>query len=850
MAVRVLNYCGADFFQVNQDRSVEKISKTIYGKNKQILWDRFNIRFDDSMVLDRFIQVLKDNKVKNEFIVKYKNRPGVLATNQIVHITFNCGVSRYDTIDGKRKRIGKRIYNVAKVREILYRDGFDIDGVHYVRWMRSSSNARVGNCYFIAEKWLNAMNKFSDFNIDLSKEQTLAAVEAYRSLVMSNQIGKVHIEPKNILLIEDRTSTFTDTVMLTTSIDGKLVTEPKEVEVENKIFDGQSLMDKSMFPEEYQDKGMLLLRHKAFKSCCFNTNIQQWFKDNGITDISQLNGKHTADATLEDIKLITTKSSIKYAKFGSKDNWFEEWCALIVQHKTNAEFGIVKYEKPTKYYDGKYVRTHYQLLNTLDVDAEDLRELIQPTIKQMQSMIDDPAVVYDYCKDNMTEGANTNTEFVFNMLSANWEFSLTDIYQRKVAAIINNIKDELKIGRVLVPGNYSTLLSCPIEMLKEAIGRFDGTSNIGVGNIVSTAFEPKELLACRSPHICAGNIYIPTNVRNDLVEKYVNLTDNIVVINTINENLMMRLSGADFDSDTILIVDEPILIKAAKKDYGKFLVPTTDIEPKKHDQAYTPENLAELDYKTSKNLIGQIVNQSQKLNSTLWEMYRLGEDVDDIYRDICTLSILSGIEIDKAKKDFTGMVNSGAELDQIRQKRENKYPVFFRVLDRKKHTSRSNYKQFDTTLDRLYGEVSKLRISFKTQGIPINMIFNKDIHPRGTVNTKLLDKFDNLCRIRQSRVIQIQSDNSFDKSDKIAKLAEVRQEFYDDIEQELPKLKFINIPTIREIFKRYGFKEKHLCRIEEENKVKKERYIADFELEALIKVGATHLPELIQKRVA
>lgn len=45
----------------------------------------------------------------------------------------------------------------------------------------------------------------------------------------------------------------------------------------------------------------------------------------------------------KDIKLITTPSSIKYNKFGS-DNWFEEWCSMI-----NKQFGIVKYEKPTKH---------------------------------------------------------------------------------------------------------------------------------------------------------------------------------------------------------------------------------------------------------------------------------------------------------------------------------------------------------------------------------------------------------------------------------------------------------------------------------------------------------------------
>ncbi len=57
-----------------------------------------------------------------------------------------------------------------------------------------------------------------------------------------------------------------------------------------------------------REHGMLLLRARFFKSCCFNANIQQWFADNGITDVGQLNGETKAKRIEEDIKLITTPS--------------------------------------------------------------------------------------------------------------------------------------------------------------------------------------------------------------------------------------------------------------------------------------------------------------------------------------------------------------------------------------------------------------------------------------------------------------------------------------------------------------------------------------------------------------
>ena len=102
---------------------------------------------------------------------------------------------------------------------------------------------------------------------------------------------------------------------------------------------------------------MLLLRNRFFKSCCFHTNIQQFFADNNITGINQLNGK-TFAKDIADIKLSTNPSSIKYLKYGSFEQWIEN---------LDPTFGIVKFDKPPQFFMGEMVQTHYQLLNTLEV---------------------------------------------------------------------------------------------------------------------------------------------------------------------------------------------------------------------------------------------------------------------------------------------------------------------------------------------------------------------------------------------------------------------------------------------------------------------------------------------------
>lgn len=54
-----------------------------------------------------------------------------------------------------------------------------------------------------------------------------------------------------------------------------------------------------------------------------------------------------------------------------------------------------------------------------------------------------------------------------------------------------------------------------------------------------------DILGSRSPHINQGNILVTRNIECKTIDKYFNLTNNIICINSINENILERLSGAD-----------------------------------------------------------------------------------------------------------------------------------------------------------------------------------------------------------------------------------------------------------------------------------------------------------------
>ena len=663
----------------------------------------------------------------------------------------------------------KTIINNAELRKELYSNGFVCDGVEYCRMKRSSGSARVGKCLFVDKNLYKKIFQFSAKGLDIKEGQEidLAAFESYISLPSSSIIGTIKICPENILVIDDYESSFNEDVIKTYNRNGVLITEEDNCNIKNSIWDGQSLMDISLFGE-YSNYGMVLLRNLMFKSCCFNCNLQQWFKDNNITDVSQLNG-YTRATKIEDVKLITTPNSIKYLKFSTLDKWLDN---------IYSDFGVVKHDKKTHFFHGKLVQTHYQLINTLQLSMDEMKEFLKPSLDFAQMLRDNPAVVREYIKypeiDTfipLTSPLKSKSDIVYNLIATNENFINTKYYQEFLQDLLRCYYKNLKCGHVYVNGNYSTLLGNPIEMLQQSIGRFNGGSQIGIGNIHNIRFEyGKELLGSRSPHVTCSNIWIANNAENKLIDCYMNLTEEIVCINSIGENVLQRLSGCDFDSDSILLTDNEVLLRAAKRNYNLFKTPNCAVKANKLKRYYTSEHQADLDIKTSVNLIGAVINLSQELNSLFWDRLYNGstyEKEKELYFDICQLNALSGIEIDKAKKEFD--VNTSKELDKLRQKYEpflreydenelgeaikgkKKMPHFFAHISRQKgyyNPQKKNYCKYHTSMDYLQTIINGFRVKnpYKKNYLPFSAILNGENFRSSNVNQKQINKIYSLIK--------------------------------------------------------------------------------------------------------
>ena len=362
---------------------------------------------------------------------------------------------------------------------------------------------------------------------------------------------------------------------------------------------------------------------------------------------------------------------------------------------------------------------------------------------------------YPYNNSEITSLSSKN-EIIFKLLGINANFAKTKLYYDFRNDLIRSLLRDLKQGHILINGNYSTLLGNGYEMLQHSIGIFKGKSILGKGNIHSKKFDyNKTILGSRSPHICSGNILLATNVASEEIDKYFELSNEVVYINAIGENIQQRLNGCDYDSDSILLTDNPMFIDAAQKNYYKFKLPTCFVSAKKIRRYYTSLQKADLDVKTSVNKIGEVVNLSQYLNSIYWQKVHDGCSFDDnkqLYGDICKLAVLSNIEIDKAKKEYEIDINK--EINIIKEKykiienvklkngndtKKTVKPIFFKMITLENGYELNNnhlYKYFDTPMDYIQKCIKQFTFRKRRKQtdtvIPFSQIVKPVVVPNGS----------------------------------------------------------------------------------------------------------------------
>ncbi len=691
------------------------------------------------------------------------------------------------------------------MRGCLYDNGFDClskkgERIHYVRYKRSAGMGRENKCIFIREdmqkkmlKWGTLTDKYPSTNKLLKKYKVtlnddMVSAEAYGALSLSSLEEMLHLDISNILFMKDVCCEIhAKGTEVKTDADGNIKTEVRTDRVENNLFDGEALLDESVFEEcGRKSKGMMLLRNRYFKSCAFNTKLQQWFTDNEITDISQLNGI-TLATDISQIKMIVTESSLKFCKmlesavddFEAKVRFWAEWLG-----DDGCNFGIVKSEKPTHYLGGSLVRTNYQMLNTLNLSDENAKQLLQPMTDLKNSIRNDSNffrcfLPEFYNRNDDTEDTDDEIEYydekkqpdiygykdqlVGSILEVCPDFSKTRMYQNFRSDRISRINDDIKRGRLLVHGTNAVLFGNGYEFLKRAISQNPGfkivRKDLGQSSIYCSFFKDgKKLLGIRSPHITMGNVLVLPNKWSEEY-RYFNLTDQIVCVNARNSNIQHILNGADYDSDTMLLTDNEILVNGGRFSWKNFPTPINRLSYEK-----AKKSLTQIDIEIGKNKIGEIVNLSQKFNCILWTMvfqrdilpFPFSDEyaADKVYEYCAILEVLSNTEIDKAKRIYK--VDAEKELRKLQKIYREEYLPYFRVPDFYNYITKGtasrikhDHRVYQCPMQFIYEAAKDRNVSKGRNGKPLSEITG--IAPEGRADTKTVNNILKKVRAIQQR---------------------------------------------------------------------------------------------------
>jgi hypothetical protein len=634
--------------------------------------------------------------------------------------------------------------DVSDLRNNLYDKGFTIGKTKYVHYKRSAAKSRQGQCLFIKEKLHDKMIAWSRMNLPFkdNQELDLARLLSAECLVSTSIEKTITIHPQHILIIDDLYDTLdTSANIVKMDKDKKLTVKNEKTEIESCLTDGEALLDSRKFEE---GQSMMLLRQHMFKAAAFATNIQlflqEWARNHDIDfDTWEINNMFNEPIPAKDIEMVVTPSCCKFLKFsnlkGSDQAMWDYWVDLVSDQENNV-FGVCKHEKQSKLGtddEGNILQqTSYQMLNSMKMDQIDMNKLLEYELSYIDQLKNHSEEFLKYL-DETKNDVNAN-EMMISLSKKNKNFIATEIFRKFRAKQIYNYVENVRKGKIKLHGDYCVLFGNPLTYLYAIMGQ-KPNHELEDNQIYTTLFKfDKEVVGFRNPHTSPSNILVAKNTYIKEIETYFKLTPNVVCVNAIQFPVQRILSGADYDSDSMVLFYNETLLNVAKRTWNKYPVcinGITDTDPIQYQLSRTHMFKIDDQLSMSQDLIGQIVNAGQLAMSKYWHVGAKGKEYDD---GIVKATILSEVAIDLAKKyykiDFDNEINSLKTLAKFYSKEDNKQmlPIFWKYRGKKSSKKKRYDINIKCPMDYLQIKLNKIKNAEKKLNIDlIDLIQDMDV---------------------------------------------------------------------------------------------------------------------------
>lgn len=580
-----------------------------------------------------------------------------------------------------------------ELRTLYYNNGVDVEYVtrdrngnikkketiHYRMLFRSTGKAKKGSCMFIRDKLYKKARNFLYMGIEPDDNNPMIVeLSAYAPLVASGIVGRIKINPKNILILKDVDRFFkTNVISIETDEDKHcLAKRIDDYELKNTLFDGQALIDSSIFPD--WGNGYILLRHHFCKMAAFNTNIQKFFKDyfgdNYYT--ATITDMFGVEHFVKDIELITTDNAVKWLKFGVS---YDYWCEKV--YENNCMFGIVKTAHESKL--GTVQKMSYQMVNSLDTDI--MQDVVQQSCDYIIELKTNDDVFLDYLKKN-TNFAN-DYDVLIALCEHNPDFIRSDYFRDRRKTIIKTYVLNMKSGKIIQDADNLTLVGSPYAMLlyaasgSEEIVDTDDTFCFEKNTIqcYTERFGDGEYLALfRSPFNGKYNLVYAHNTYDDRLKRYFNFGKQIIAVNMIGTDVQDRANGCDMDSDFFYVTNQENIVEHARQCYLNYPTIVNNIPKESNKYHNTMDDYALIDNNLAKSQtdIGESSNLAQ-----IAQTYECNFEDKKFSDYVCILSVLAQCAIDNAKRRFD--IDLTEEIKRIKKDMDiktHKYPAFWSII--------------------------------------------------------------------------------------------------------------------------------------------------------------------------
>lgn len=445
--------------------------------------------------------------------------------------------------------------NKQDIRTLFYNEGVTIkypifgrdkkiksfDEIHYKMLYRTPGKAKKGSCMFIRDSLYDKAREFLYMGIQLPKQNApIVEIGAYSSLITSSIVDRVQIKPEEIFIFKEMSFEFKTDVINVGAENRKCFAKfEKDHVLTNDIFDGQALIDSSIFPKD--GNGYILLRQHFFKAAAFKTNIQTFFKDyyGDKYDTAIISDMFGIKHRVKDIKLITTNNACKWIKFDGIT--FDYWCDWL--SKNDYKFGIVKTAHESKF--GDVQRMSYQMINALDEKTMD--SVLSKSKEYITALKTDDETFFKYLKDNIN--FSNDFEALLAICEKCPDFVRSDYFRERKKNIIYSYVLNLKNGKVIQNADNLTIVGSPYAMLLNTVG--ENPQNDPTFKQESEAiqcwterFNNEEYLAeFRNPFNSRNNLGYLHNVYHEYFDKYFDFGKLIIAVNSLGSCFMDRNNG-------------------------------------------------------------------------------------------------------------------------------------------------------------------------------------------------------------------------------------------------------------------------------------------------------------------